>query len=83
VSKVAGFLLDQTTEQELLAAATESGTTREKNQRLCEAHFFIGQKQLTRDDSGSAADHFREAVATGEYALSAFRGARYEVGDFK
>src|SRR5262249_20602936 len=77
------FLLEKTSEQELLEAAAASGNAREKNQHLCEAHFFAGQKQLLREDADAAAGHFRETVGSKEYALSAFRGARYELGDFK
>jgi lipoprotein NlpI len=77
------FLLDKTSEQELLEAAAAAGNAREKNQHLCEAHFFAGQKQLLREDADAAAGHFRETVGSKEYALSAFRGARYELGDFK
>ncbi len=81
-AKLCSFLLDETSEADLLAAAAE-GTPREKSQHLCEAHYFIGQKQLLREDAVGAADHFREALAGKEYSLSAFRGARYELGDFK
>ncbi|MGE5194677.1 MAG: tetratricopeptide repeat protein [Deltaproteobacteria bacterium] len=81
-AKICTFLLNQTTEQELLEAAAE-GTGREKSQHVCEAHFFVGQKQLIREDATAAADHFRETVASKEFALAAFRGARYELNDFK
>jgi tetratricopeptide (TPR) repeat protein len=80
--KICSFLLDQATDQELLEAAAE-GTARDKNRHVCEAHFFIGQKQLIREDVTAAADHFRETVASREFALAAFRGARYELNDFK
>ena len=81
-AKVCGFLAGRTTEQDLLDYAAGEGTAREKKQHQCEAHFFIGQKLLTRDE-GAAADHFRETVAGNEFALAAFRGARYELNDFK
>ncbi len=81
-AKICNFVLDRVAEQELLEAAAE-GTAREKNRQLCEAHFFIGQKQLIREDAAAASEHFRETVASNEFALSAFRGARYELNDFK
>jgi tetratricopeptide (TPR) repeat protein len=76
------FLLDQTSEQELLESAT-GGSLREKSRHLCEAHFFAGQKELLRDEAKSATEHFRDAVAAKEPTLSAYRGARYELKDFK
>jgi tetratricopeptide (TPR) repeat protein len=82
-AKVCSFLAGRTTEQDLLDFAGGEGTAREKKQHQCEAHFFIGQKLLTRDDTSAAAEHFRETVAANEYALAAFRGARYELNDFK
>jgi glycine/D-amino acid oxidase-like deaminating enzyme len=82
VAKICNYLRDQATEQELLDAAA-AGNGRDKSQHLTEAHFFIGQKHLIREDVAAAADHFRETLATREYTLSSFRGARYELDDFK
>ena len=76
------FLLDQVPEQELLENSA-AGSSREKNRHLCEARFFAGQKQLLRDEARSATESFRDAVATREHTLSAYRGARYELNDFK
>ncbi len=70
-AKLCSFLLDETSEAELLAAAAE-GNTREKSQHLCEAHYFIGQKQLLSDDAVGAAEHFKEAVAGKEYSPRRF-----------
>jgi tetratricopeptide (TPR) repeat protein len=81
-AKICGFILDRVAGPELLEAAA-AGTAREKSRQLCEAHFFIGQKQLLHEDASAAAEHFRETVASREFALSAFRGARYELNDFK
>lgn len=81
-AKVCGFLLDHVAEPEFLDA-TADANVQEKARRVCEAHYFIGQKQLLREDGNAASDHFREAAGTKQYSLSAYRGARYELGDFK
>jgi len=81
-AQICSFLLEQSSQQQLLDAADEASGS-EKNQRLCEAHYFIGQQRLLRDEGPEAAEHFREAADRKEYSLSAFRGARYELADFK
>ncbi len=81
-AKVCNYLLDDAREQELFDAAAEADS-REKSRFLCEAHFFVGQKQLLREDAAKAADHFREAADAKAYSLAAYRGARYELDDFK
>jgi len=81
-AKVCNYLLDDAREQELFDAAAEANA-RNKSMHLCEAHFFVGQKQLLHEDAAKAADHFREAVDAKAHSLAAFRGARYELDDFK
>ncbi len=76
------FLLDQTSEHDLLDASAES-SPREKNRHLCEAHYFAGQRSLLREETKTAAEHFRDSIATNEHTLSAYRGARYELKNFK
>ena len=81
--KLCAFLLDQANEQELIEAASSGANTREKSRQGCEARYFAGQKQLVKGDASKAADFFREAVAAKEYTLSAYRGACFELGEFK
>ncbi len=80
-AKVCSYLLDDAGEQELMDAAGSEAKIKDK--LLCEAHYFVGQKQLLRDDGAKAAEHFREALGAKAYELSAYRGARYELDDFK
>lgn len=80
-ARIVGFLLDQGSEEELLAAA--AGDERAKNRQLSEARYFAGQKQLLSQNAAAAQEHFREAIALGDYLSAAFRGSRYELGDFK
>lgn len=81
VVKLCEFLDDRISEGDLLAAVTEFGETG-KQARLCEARYFIGQKKVLAAEDAAAAEQFREAVATKVYPLSAYRGARYELGEF-
>jgi len=81
-AKLCNYLLDDAREQELFDAAAET-SPRDRNRHLCEAHFFVGQKQLLRDEAAKASEHFREALDAKAYDLAAYRGARYELDDFK
>ena len=82
-AKLCAFLLDQATEEELYEAASSGKNSLERSRQGCEARYFAGQKQIVRDDASKAAELFREAVAAKEYSLSAYRGARFELGEFK
>ncbi|VAX40000.1 hypothetical protein MNBD_PLANCTO02-3072 [hydrothermal vent metagenome] len=72
-------------EADLLAAAkvlkhpvaSKQLATKMKAQRTCEAHFFIGIKQLSAGKKEAATKHFQQAIATNARDLSAFRGAEY------
>jgi tetratricopeptide (TPR) repeat protein len=79
---VAKFLLGDEDSQALLAATGEQGQNT-KAERECEARYFMGQKALLEDNATAAAEHFRESVKTGASHLAAYRGARYELKDFK
>lgn len=83
IAKLDAYLAEQITEPDLLAAAAELTPETEKSQRLCEARFFIGQKKLLANEPDAAAEQFREALATKSFAATAFRGARFELNDFK
>jgi tetratricopeptide (TPR) repeat protein len=82
LAKICGFLLDQVNEQDLFATAAGAPAARDKARQGCEARYFAGQRQLLRQDAEKAAEHFREALATKEYSLSAYRGACFELGQF-
>jgi len=80
-AKIVGFLLDEASEEELLAAA--GSDSRLKNRQLSEARYFAGQKQLLHENAAAAEQHFREAIALNDYLSPSFRGSRYELGEFK
>ncbi|MBI3862198.1 MAG: tetratricopeptide repeat protein [Planctomycetia bacterium] len=82
IAKVCAYLLDQATEQELLDTAAAAPSAREKSRLACEARYFAGQKHLVHEDADKAGELFREIIASKEYALSAYRGACYELGQF-
>ncbi|MSR58134.1 MAG: tetratricopeptide repeat protein [Planctomycetaceae bacterium] len=82
LAKLEEFLADQIDAQDLLKAAAEMEPAQSKVARLCEARFFIGQKKLLAGEADAAAEQFREAIATNAFAMTAYRGARFELGDF-
>jgi tetratricopeptide (TPR) repeat protein len=77
-ASLANFLLGKIGESELLAAAE-----RTNREQTCEAHFFIGQKQLLAGESESAAERLQACLKTGAFHLSAHRAARFASGEFK
>jgi tetratricopeptide (TPR) repeat protein len=81
IAWLATFLADRTTDEALLAAAGNLDA-KERAAGLCEARYFIGQKKLLGLERDPAAEQFREALATKAFGLTAYRGARYELGDF-
>ncbi len=81
-AKVCNYLLDEANEEALMDAAA-GAEAKVKEKVLCEAHYFVGQKQLLRDDAAKAAEYFRQAIDSKAYELSAYRGSRYELDDFK
>lgn len=82
-AKLCAFLLDQANEQELFEAASSGTNTKDKSRQGCEGRYFAGQKQLVKEDASKASELFREAVNAKEYSLSAYRGACFELGEFK
>jgi GlpG protein len=65
IHSVVRFYLRQITEDELLSLALAADTEKERQERLCEAHGFIG---LQAEQSGGwekASQHYEACVATG------------------
>ena len=63
-SKIAGFLLQKITRNELMAA-TKSNDPVDANGRLCEAWFYVGMSALLSGDARDARECFTQSVATG------------------
>ncbi|HSI86738.1 MAG: hypothetical protein ACAI35_11505 [Candidatus Methylacidiphilales bacterium] len=61
--KVGRFLSDELSETDLLAAAQSPEAETTANQ-LCEAHYYIGMKQLGKGHKDEAAVHLNKAVET-------------------
>jgi len=71
------------TDEELLRASQDEGTEVEKRQKLCEAHFFLGQAAILTKEPDKARDYFEKALASNLFSLSAYRGAQFEMQQFK
>lgn len=61
--KVAGFLLNKTSESDLIAASVSSDPKKERGQR-CSAWFFVGMKRLLAGEKTAAASCFQKSLAT-------------------
>jgi len=66
-----------TPEAALTAAAVDDAEQRRR--RETEAHFYLGQQALTRNDAAAAEDHFRRAVAADVRGFVEYTGARIEL----
>src|SRR3712207_9310084 len=62
--------------EEQLMKALVANNPKLRTDQLCEAHFFIGQKEAHAGRTKEAAEHFEKALATSSRHLSAFRGAQ-------
>jgi tetratricopeptide (TPR) repeat protein len=65
VTKIALFLLDRTTETDLIAAAASSNPKKEQGQD-CEVWYFAGMKRLLAGDKATAIDYFHKCLETGQ-----------------
>lgn len=77
-SKVAGHLLGNVSEADLIAAAKSSDAKKERG-LFCEAWFFAGMKKLLGGDKATAADYFRKCIATGQTNFVEYQVAQSEL----
>ena len=63
--KISAFLLEETTEQDLLAAAG-TGDAGEDRARSCEAHLYLGTRRLISGDRSGAMEHLKKCTDGGE-----------------
>lgn len=73
-TKVCEYLLDKLGEAELIEAANAEGV-HPKSERLCEAHFFIGQRKESKGDVAEAQEHYRQCLKTGAFQSPTYDGA--------
>jgi lipoprotein NlpI len=76
---VVSMFLEETSPEQVLAAARDSDRWKQQVQR-CDAYFFIGQWHLMRGDATRAAQFFQEAVATEAINRLAYDFAKAELG---
>ena len=76
VDSLVAYLLDGESEPELLAATADAKDPL-KNDKLCEAEYFIAVTKAAAGKQAEAHEAFQRAVATKSRQLSAFRGAQY------
>jgi tetratricopeptide (TPR) repeat protein len=77
-SPIGRFLAGQITEQELLAAAEDVDSKKDREQK-CEAYFYIGSRHLIAGDKARAEDFFEKCVATGIQNFSEYQCAKVEL----
>jgi rhomboid protease GluP len=77
-SQIGRFLAGQITEQELLAAAEDADSKKDREQK-CEAYFYIGSRHLMAGDNARAEDFFEKCVATGARDFAEYQCAKAEL----
>ncbi len=75
---IVSLYLDKVPEEVVFDAVTDSDPIRQRQKR-CQAHFYVGQRLLIRQNNGEAAKMFREAVATEASTLLEYQGAQIEL----
>ena len=72
------YLAGQTTETGLVAESNTSGTPT-RNQRLCEAYYYIGMTHLIAGEEAQAEDFFQKCLRTGATSYYEYKLARTEL----
>jgi lipoprotein NlpI len=72
------FLLNKTTENDLVAASSSSNVMEERGQR-CALWFYSGMKHLLAGNKVAAAECFRKSMATKAIEWSEYCFARAEL----
>jgi lipoprotein NlpI len=76
--KVANFLLDRISEDDLAVAAVSTDAKKDRGQH-CETWFYAGMKRLLAGDETAAADCFRKSLATEAKDYTEYYFARAEL----
>jgi lipoprotein NlpI len=76
VDHLVAYLLDAETEADLLAATADPKDPL-KNDKMCEAEYFIAVTKEAAGKPAEAQEAYQRAVATKSRQLSAFRGAQF------
>jgi tetratricopeptide (TPR) repeat protein len=76
------FELGRVSDNELLAAVA-TGDKKLQTAQQCEAYYFIGLAKQRAGDEQDAALYFRQALQTGASHLSGYRGAQFELNEFR
>jgi lipoprotein NlpI len=76
VDHLVAYLLDAETESDLLAATADTKDPL-KNDKACEAEYFIAVTKAAAGKAAEAHEAYQRAVATKSRQLSAFRGAQF------
>ncbi len=69
-------------DEELLSAVTNK-QNESRNSQICEAHFFLGLIKADAADFKNAKMHFKEALKTNAFHLSAYQGATLAINHSK
>ncbi|MEZ6066444.1 MAG: tetratricopeptide repeat protein [Planctomycetaceae bacterium] len=75
------YLMGKIEEPALRAAMTNENADDRRKQE-CEAHYFIGLRNASRQQQAEARKHFEQALASDVQYLSAYRGAMYAIDQF-
>jgi lipoprotein NlpI len=80
IDHLIAYVLGGESDADLLkAAATGTGTPKNKNSETCEANYFIGLMKSAAGRPTEATDSYQHAVATKARDLAAYRGAAFAI----
>jgi lipoprotein NlpI len=72
------FYLGEIKAGDVLLASRE-GSAQERNERLCETAFYLGEEALARGDRDTAIAYFRQSTGTGLHYIFEYQGAAVEM----
>jgi lipoprotein NlpI/transglutaminase-like putative cysteine protease len=76
---VLSHLIGEKSEGDVLKAAREAKSDGGKRERLCEASFFLGHKQLIANDRSAAIKHFEKSIDTEVTEFIEYRASQFEL----
>lgn len=75
------YLMGKLNEDVVLASINKTDP-RAKAMQECEANYFIGLRNASRNQPDQARKYFEQALATGQRHLAAYRASMYAIGRF-
>jgi tetratricopeptide (TPR) repeat protein len=68
--------MDKVTEKDVLAEARKGKEEQKRQERLCEAYYYLGEQRLLQDDRKGAEEFFRKSIETKVHFLPEYSASQ-------